>query len=82
MMAPRLRRLGGRELVRILVSLGFEVASTRGSHLKLVRLGGKGERQVLTIPMHRDLAPGTVRAVFRQAGKYLPEGELRRHFYS
>ncbi|MEU8539379.1 type II toxin-antitoxin system HicA family toxin [Streptomyces sp. NPDC048717] len=41
---------------------GFDHVSTRGSHAKY----RKGERTVI-IPLHRDLAPGTVRSILRQA---------------
>ena len=49
--------------------------------MKLARLGPAGERQVLTVPMHRQLDTGTCRAIFRQATRYIPEEQLRPHFY-
>lgn len=80
-MTPRLRVLSGREVARILASLGFEVAGVRGSHAKLVRVSPEGERQILTIPLHRDVAPGTLHAVYRQARRFVPDDELRPHFF-
>ena len=62
-MAPRPRRLSSRELLSVLRSLGFEVITTRGSHAKLRRTGPRGEQQSLTIPLHREVAPGTLKAV-------------------
>ncbi|MCX6096780.1 MAG: hypothetical protein NT125_08780 [Candidatus Bipolaricaulota bacterium] len=38
--------------------------------------------QVLTIPRHRVLDPGTLHAIFRQACRLIPETELRREFYT
>lgn len=41
-----------------------------------------GARQVLTVPLHADLDPGTLRAIFRQASRFISESELRPHFYT
>ena len=79
---PRLKRLKSREVLRILGGFGFEVASMRGSHAKLVRISASGERQVLTVPMHSQLAIGTVRAIYRQVARFVPIEELRPEFFS
>ena len=81
-MTPRLRRLSARDVLRALTRFDFEVVATRGSHAKLVREPADGTRQILTIPLHRELAPGTLRAIFRQASRYIPEDELRPFFFS
>jgi len=81
-MAPRLRRLSSRELILALRRFGFEVVATRGRHAKLRRLAPDGARQVLTIPLHREIAPGTLRAIARQAGRFVPASGLRALFYS
>ena len=68
--------------MRALATFGFEPASTRGSHAKLRRsLAGAGV-QILTIPIHKSLAPGTLRAIYRQACRFVPEAELRRYFFT
>jgi len=46
------------------------------------RIGKRGEKQTLTIQLHAELDPGTVRAIMRQAARYIPETELQPHFYS
>lgn len=79
---PRLRRLTTRQLLRALRDFGFQVIATRGSHAKLVRVLPSGERQVLTVPLHSQLAPGTLRAIFRQAVRFIPESELRSKFFT
>jgi len=43
----------------------------------LIRLNKK----ILTIPLHEELDKGTLRAIFRQALRYIPEEESRPHFY-
>ena len=40
-----------------------------------------GERHVLVVPLHRHLAGGTVRAIYRQALRFVPEAELRPVFF-
>ena len=81
-MPPRLRRLRAREVLAALRSFGFEVVATRGSHAKLRRVAGEHERQTLTVPLHKHLDPGTIRAIYRQATRFIPEAELRTRFYS
>jgi predicted RNA binding protein YcfA (HicA-like mRNA interferase family) len=78
---PKLRRLAGREVVTILQGFGFQQVSQRGSHIKLVREVAE-TRQVLTVPLHSELDPGTLRAIFRQASRFIAEQDLRLHFYS
>lgn len=80
-MPPRLRRLSSREVCAALGRLGFEVVATRGSHAKLRRTTPEGLRQSLTIPLHRELAPGTLRAIFRQACRFVPEEDLGPLFF-
>ncbi|MBE0711034.1 MAG: type II toxin-antitoxin system HicA family toxin [Candidatus Aminicenantes bacterium] len=77
----RLKRLSARQVLRILQAFGFAVVSTRGSHAKLKREVEGGPSQVLTVPLHRELAPGTVQAIYRQALRFIPEQDLRPHFY-
>ena len=79
---PKLKRLSGNEVVDILARFGFAPVGQRGSHVKLRRTLDDGSRQTLTIPMHRELDPGTAAAIFRQASQYIPSDQLRPHFYS
>jgi len=48
--------------------------------MKLKRMGPEGA-QVLTVPAHASLDVGTLRAILRQASRFIPEDELRSHFY-
>jgi predicted RNA binding protein YcfA (HicA-like mRNA interferase family) len=80
-MTPRQRRLSGREVVRALHALGFEVMSTRGSHAKLCRTPLRGGRQLLTVPIHKELATGALPAIYRQACRFVPESSLRPHLF-
>jgi predicted RNA binding protein YcfA (HicA-like mRNA interferase family) len=78
----RLRTLSARDVLRALGSFGFEVVSMRGSHAKVRRVLASGERQTLTVPLHNSLDPGTLRAIFRQAMRYVPEADLRAWFFT
>ena len=79
---PDLRRLSGSAVIRILEGFGFVVHAQAGSHVKLRRIGPGGQKQTLTIPRHQELDTGTLRAVFRQASRYMPDQELRPHFFT
>jgi predicted RNA binding protein YcfA (HicA-like mRNA interferase family) len=78
---PELRRLSGVQLSAVLESLGFFTVGQKGSHIKLARIVG-GKRQTLTVPNHKEIDTGTLRAIYRQVSAYIPEPELRGHFYS
>jgi len=79
---PKLKSLTGEDLIKIFSRFGFEIASQRGSHAKLSRVLSDGTKQTLTIPRHKELDKGTLRAVFRQALRYITEEQLRSHFYA
>ena len=64
---PRLRRVSGREAVRALERLGFEQVRQRGSHIVLKKQTPEGAVGCV-VPMHRELAVGTLRGILRQAG--------------
>ena len=78
---PNLRRMSGREVIAVLEQFGFAVLSQRGSHVKLRRVGASGEKETLTIPNHSEIDTGTLRAIVRQATRYIPADDLREHFY-
>ncbi len=77
---PKLKVLSASEILVILAVFGFEIVSQRGSHLKLVRFIN-GQKQVLTIPNHKTLDKGTLKALFRQASRFVDESALHPHFY-
>ena len=61
-----LPRISGREAVAVFRGLGYEVDRQRGSHIVLRQAQPPHRR--LTIPDHRELAKGTLRALIREAG--------------
>ncbi len=79
---PKPKSLSGEDVIKIFSQFGFEIASQKGSHVKLRRVLSEGTKQTLTIPLHKELDKGTLRAIFRQALRYVPEEELKPYFYS
>lgn len=79
---PNLRRLSGDDVIRIFERFGFALIAQSGSHAKLRRVTSLGEKQTLTIPRHKELDTGTLRAIFRQASRYVSSEDLRSHFYT
>jgi predicted RNA binding protein YcfA (HicA-like mRNA interferase family) len=79
---PRLRNLSGEDVVKIFISFSFQIVARKGSHVKLVRFSDGGVKQTLTIPDHSELDKGTLKAIYRQSLRYIPEQELRLNFYS
>jgi predicted RNA binding protein YcfA (HicA-like mRNA interferase family) len=69
-------------VITILRKFSFEVASQRGSHVKLRRIGPDGQNETLTIPNHHELDTGTCRAILRQASRFVPTAELMPFFYN
>ena len=56
--------LSGRDVVRVFESLGWSVARQRGSHVIMVK---EGEIATLSVPNHKQIAPGTLRSLARSA---------------
>ena len=79
---PRLRRLSGDDVIALLARFDFSVHSERESHVKLRRMTASGVTQSLTIPRHRELDLGTLRAILRQASRFVPQEDLRKDFYT
>ena len=66
-----------RELRIALGRAAFVELRQRGSHLRLRRIELDGSPRHVTLPLHSgDIAPGTLRAILRQAR--LTEEEIRR----
>ncbi|MGH9090440.1 MAG: type II toxin-antitoxin system HicA family toxin [Acidimicrobiales bacterium] len=62
-MSPALPVVGGADVIAALAKVGFVQVSQRGSHVKL-----RGGGRTVIVPMHRELATGTLRSILRQAG--------------
>ena len=65
----RLPVLAGREVVKALSRIGYYVRDQKGSHIHLRH----PTRPPLTIPAHREVARGTLRAIIKAAGLTVEE---------
>jgi len=60
---PKLPVISGKELIKILENLGFEIVHQKGSHRYLQK-----EKYKTCIPLHKELAKGTLLAILKQCG--------------
>ena len=67
---PRVPKVSGRQAVAAFERSGFEVRRRRGSHIVMVK---PGFPETLSVPDHRQLRPGTLRALIRKAGLTVEE---------
>jgi predicted RNA binding protein YcfA (HicA-like mRNA interferase family) len=63
---PKLRRVSGQEAICVLERLGFEQVRQRGSHVVLKKPTPGGDVGCV-VPLHRELAIGTLRGILKQA---------------
>ena len=64
---PKLPLVSGAKAVKALQRLGFFVDRQRGSHVVMKKITTEGERGCV-IPMHKEIAPGTLRSALKMAG--------------
>jgi len=62
----KLKRVSGRETIRAFEKMGFVQVRQRGSHVVLKKRTLSGDVGC-TVPLHRELAIGTLRGILRQA---------------
>jgi len=63
---PKMRRASGHEVVRALEQMGFQQVRQRGSHVVMKKLTSSGTVGCV-VPMHHDLAIGTLLGILKQA---------------
>ena len=66
-MPPKLPRISGEGTISVLLRLGFVVSRQRGSHVILKKRISKEEEIGCVVPLHHELAIGTLRSILRQA---------------
>ena len=67
---PGLPVLSGAQVVRAFERAGWRMDRQRGSHAILVK---PGQVASLSVPQHREVAPGTLRALIRASGMSVDE---------
>jgi predicted RNA binding protein YcfA (HicA-like mRNA interferase family) len=74
---PKVPRLSGEEIIKILQKLGFYQARQRGSHVVMKKITPHGAIGCV-VPMHREVATGTFNSILKQAHLTLEEFEAHR----
>lgn len=69
---PKLPRMSGQEALKVLQKLGFQQVRQRGSHAVLKRDTPEGPVGC-SLPMHKELAVGTLSGVLKQGKVTLDE---------
>ena len=67
---PKLPVISGSEVVKAFQRAGWRVDRQRGSHVVLVK---PGHIASISVPQHREVAPGTLRALIRTSGMTVEE---------
>lgn len=60
------RQISGAQVVKAVCRIGYTLDHQTGSHIILRQ--EKEPYRRLTVPNHREISPGTLRAIIRQAG--------------
>ncbi len=66
----KLPSISGKKCIKILEQFGFVVYRQCGSHVTLVRENPPNQT---TVPLHKELDRGTLRAILRQTGVGIDE---------
>lgn len=82
-MPEKLRPLSGKEVIRIFQNFGFEFDRQKGSHVHLKRVVNK-QKQKIVVPVHgkKSIKPGTLKSIYKKGCEYIPEEDLKSHFYT
>jgi predicted RNA binding protein YcfA (HicA-like mRNA interferase family) len=67
---PKLPVISGSEAVKAFGRAGWRFDRQRGSHVVLLK---EGHIASLSVPQHRELAPGTLRSLIRASGLSVEE---------
>ena len=69
---PKLPCLSGKEVIKKLSKLGYEIARQKGSHIRL-RHTNQSDRKAITVPRHKIIKPGLLHEIIKNAGLTLEE---------
>ena len=69
-MGQELPVCSGKDVIKILESLGYKIYAQHGSHVKLKRKYSEGDH-IIVVPLHKELDKGTLKSIVRMVSKYL-----------
>ena len=70
---PKLPVLSGNEAIKALSKIGFKHVRTRGSHAILNKFDEQKGKITIPVPLHKELAKGTLKSIMNQADLTLEE---------
>jgi predicted RNA binding protein YcfA (HicA-like mRNA interferase family) len=65
-MSPKLPVISGEDLIRVLEKIGYVCVRQKGSHVRM-RHATDGQRIAVTVPLHKEIAFGTLKRILRDA---------------
>ena len=71
-MTPPLPVVSGKEVVTALQKIGYNAVRQRGSHVRLIDDSNQ-EHSPVTVPLHKVLDKGLLRAIIRDSGMTVDE---------
>jgi predicted RNA binding protein YcfA (HicA-like mRNA interferase family) len=71
-MPSRLSQISGKELSHILIRLGFQLKSSKGSHRKFVRKT-ENEKETVVFADHKTIKKGVLSAILKQISLNIDE---------
>lgn len=78
---PKIKHVSGKEVIRIMQSLGFVISRQKGSHIILKRIIS-GNEQFILVPNHITIDRGTLHSIYKKLLLYMNESEIKQHFYT
>ena len=66
---PKSPVVSGRDVLKVLSSLGYSVLRQRGSHVHLGKITQPGEHHI-TIPLHEEIARGTLNDIVSSVAQW------------
>ncbi|MEK6828153.1 MAG: type II toxin-antitoxin system HicA family toxin [Nanoarchaeota archaeon] len=65
--------LSGKDTIKVLSKIGFRHVRTRGNHAILNKFDEVKGKITVPVPLHKELAKGTLKNIMNQAGLSLEE---------
>lgn len=65
---PKIPRISGAELIKVLEKKGYSQVRTRGSHVRLYPPDFLPEAKKVTVPLRKELKTGTLVGIMKSAG--------------
>ena len=71
-MSSKLPVISGKDVIKVLNKVGYEVVRQKGSHLRLKAIYEPG-RKPLTVPLHNPIKRGLLRQIIKDANLSVEE---------